>query len=699
MRSDRLITFKGFLNAFLKQHRERPDRPFCFVLGAGASRPSGIPAGVELARCWLEEMHVAEDFEGLPLEQWATADRLAIPDFDINRIGYFYPQLYSRRFKNRDQEGYAFLENQMDGKEPSFGYSVLAYLLSETRHKITITTNFDNLVADALSIHSNTFPIVVHHDSLAAYARVELRRPLIAKIHGGLGFQPKNSPEDVSNLPEGWKTSLHHILSRYTPIIIGYDGNDGSLMGFLEELPCGIPDTVYWCFRSKGSQPEEHLKAVSDRVREFVSKKNGWLVPILGFDELMAILLPRLKEMEDVPDLFERLKERARKREHDYEEQQRLLYEHAVGRPPSVQQREDDGPVEAKNIELGQAVAKLAGQRKEKPWWLWVQEADAQTDPDKKEAVYQMAIEAMPTNPSLLGNYAVFLYNTRKDANRAEEYYRRAIEDNPNEATNLGNYAVLLSEIRKDADRAEEYYKRAIVANPKHANNLGNYAVFLNDVRKDADRAEEYYKRAIEADPKHTNHLGNYARFLRTIRKDADRAEEYYKRAIEANPNNAMNLTSYAVFLNAIRKDADRAEEYYKRAIEANPNGGNSLGNYAQLLFIQGRDAEASVKLSEAEAAGTTPNALRIELTFYRLAHLPEAWPSKLAEMKSLLVEGARSPGWDLSGNVQRASQSGHLNIRLLEAIAHVISDDAPLASLDEFPEWRQATLAKPQTP
>ncbi len=663
MRSDRLITFKGFLDAFLKQHRERPDRPFCFILGAGASKPSGIPSGAELAKRWLEEMHLAEDFESLPLEQWATADRLEIKNFNINALGHSYPQLYSRRFRDHDEEGYAFLESQMDGKEPSFGYSVLAYLLSETRHKVVITTNFDNLVADALSIHSNTFPLIVGHDSLAAYARVELRRPLIAKVHGGLGFQPKSSPEDLSDLPEGWKTPLQRILARYTPIVIGYDGNDGSLMRFLEKLSDGIPDTIYWCFRSKGNQPEDHLKGVSERVRALVAKKKGWLVPILGFDELMAILLPRLKEVEDVPDLFERLKERARKREHDYEEQQRLLYEQAVGKSSSPQQKEADEPIGAKDVELGQAVVKLAGQRKEKPWWLWVQEAEAQTDPNAKDAIYQSAVEAMPTSPMLLGNYAAFLHNRPKDA-----------------------------------DRAEEYYKRAIEADPKYANALGNYAVFLENVRKDADRAEEYYKRAIEADPRDAGILGNYARFLKNVREDADRTEEYFKRAIEADPKHANNLNTYGVFLASIRKNADRAEEYFKRAIEADPKHANSLGNYAQFLFAHGRDAEARTKLSEAEAADAKPASLAVELAFYRLAHLPEVWPSELSNVKSFLVGGARSPRWDLSGNIQRAGQSGHPNTRLLEAIAHVISDDAPLASLDEFPEWKQATTPGPET-
>ena len=41
----------------------------------------------------------------------------------------------------------------MTDKEPSFGYSVLAQILAGTRHNVVITTNFDNLVVDALSFY------------------------------------------------------------------------------------------------------------------------------------------------------------------------------------------------------------------------------------------------------------------------------------------------------------------------------------------------------------------------------------------------------------------------------------------------------------------------------------------------------------------------------------------------------------------
>jgi len=86
MRNDRLMTLKGFLDSFLKQHQERPEHPFCFVLGAGASKQSGIPTGSEMAMQWLCEMHLAEDFEGMPLEKWATSDKLEIEGFDLNVI-------------------------------------------------------------------------------------------------------------------------------------------------------------------------------------------------------------------------------------------------------------------------------------------------------------------------------------------------------------------------------------------------------------------------------------------------------------------------------------------------------------------------------------------------------------------------------------------------------------------------------------
>ncbi len=44
---------QSFLAHFMRVQDQRPDRSFAFILGAGASRASGIPTGGELVQKWL----------------------------------------------------------------------------------------------------------------------------------------------------------------------------------------------------------------------------------------------------------------------------------------------------------------------------------------------------------------------------------------------------------------------------------------------------------------------------------------------------------------------------------------------------------------------------------------------------------------------------------------------------------------------
>src|ERR1035437_3624493 len=58
------------------------------------------------------------------LEKWATAERLGIPEFKYADRACFYPKIYERCFREYPEEGYAFLESVMSGKDPSPGYSI-----------------------------------------------------------------------------------------------------------------------------------------------------------------------------------------------------------------------------------------------------------------------------------------------------------------------------------------------------------------------------------------------------------------------------------------------------------------------------------------------------------------------------------------------------------------------------------------------
>ena len=607
---------------------------------------------------WLRDLHRELDFKGLPLETWATAENLGIPGFDVKQIASFYSQLYEKRFHDSPESGYAYLEDVMRDKEPSYGYSVLAYLLSETQHKIVITTNFDNLVADALSIHSSVFPLVVGHDSLAHYARAELRRPLIAKVHGGLGFAPKSEPNDLGCLTDGWCNALKRIFERCSPVVIGYDGNDGSLMSLLEQMPDDSIDNLRWCFYAPDDNTDSNLARVPERVQTLVASKRGRLVPIPGFDEVMLLLQRQMSPVMKMPNLRERMQERAKQRYELYAKQESELNDHVSGKAKSSPAAPIPQSTTDVNELLKHAMMELAAANKIKPWWQWENEATDAASIEERDVIYTKGITALPASVELLTNYANFLCDQRKDIDKAEEFYKRAMDADPKKAYTLGSYAVFLQDERKDIDKAEDFYKRAIDADPKGANNLGNYANFLCDERKDMDRAEDFYKRAIDADPKHANTLGNYAAFLQKERKDMDKAEDFYKRAIDADPKHA-----------------------------------NILGNYAQFCFLRNRHDEGIRVLSQAELLTPEAEDLAVELAFYHLAHDPEAWPAGLSKMISILTSGARSPGWDLGVNVAVAKQAGHPNPDLLGAVADVISKGAPLESLSRFPEW--AALAK----
>ncbi len=320
MRPPPIWTVNGFLSFFQEVHAAE-DRRFAFILGAGASLDSGIPMAGQLVGRWLQELHDREDHEDDPLAVWATAANLGIEGFEYQRAVEFYSQVFARRFADHPEEGYTYLERILHGHDPSFGYSVLAQVLASTRHRVVITTNFDNLVADALAIYTDTLPFVCGHESLASFVRINPRRPLVVKIHRDLLLAPKNRADEIAVLPDVLVRSLRDLLGSYTPIVIGYGGNDGSLMGLLRDVlqPGDIPGGIYWCYWAGGGQPGEP-------ILEVIRRHHGALIPIQGFDELMLQLNERLGYQRMDQRIADRANERVREYRKSFERLHRRVY-------------------------------------------------------------------------------------------------------------------------------------------------------------------------------------------------------------------------------------------------------------------------------------------------------------------------------------------------------------------------------------
>ena len=566
------ITSRQLVRMLKDASGESKGMKFCFLIGAGASMSSGIPTGADLARKWIQE--IEEDCGKDDFAKWKNKVQIS-----EDNVGEFYPQIYEKRFGHIPESGYDCIRHYMEGKEPSLGYLILANIMVREKHNVVITTNFDNLLEDAIRTYTKEKPFIAGHEALAGYVPKRSDRPIILKVHRDLFFHPFSDREHTGTIQKAWEDILDRFLSDYFLIVLGYGGNDESLMDYFTSL--NNRKQIYWCVYNPGEEPSnqdsendlswrEHLWGkLSSKARNILNP-NDFLIAINGFDIFMydcyaALGYKFLDGIEEIkrPNPMHELLEATYRRLENINAQRKEISE--IKRSLS-----QETSASYHNV-LSGALSYLF-------------DANQETDIDKKDKIYQEGIAKYPQDANLLGDYANFLHTIRHDYDQAEMYYKQALEADPKNAITLGNYAVFLNNIRHAYDQAERYYKQALEADPNHANTLGNYANFLCNIRHAYDQAEVYYKQALEADPNHANTFGNYANFLCNIRHAYDQAEVYYRRALEADPKNAVTLGNYAVFLNDIRHDYDQAERYYKKALDADQKNANALGNYAVFL-------------------------------------------------------------------------------------------------------------------
>ena len=699
------ITSRQLVRMLKDASGESKGMKFCFLIGAGASMSSGIPTGADLARKWIQE--IEEDCGKDDFAKWKNKVQIS-----EDNVGEFYPQIYEKRFGHIPESGYDCIRHYMEGKEPSLGYLILANIMVREKHNVVITTNFDNLLEDAIRTYTKEKPFIAGHEALAGYVPKRSDRPIILKVHRDLFFHPFSDREHTGTIQKAWEDILDRFLSDYFLIVLGYGGNDESLMDYFTSL--NNRKQIYWCVYNPGEEPSnqdsendlswrEHLWGkLSSKARNILNP-NDFLIAINGFDIFMydcyaALGYKFLDGIEEIkrPNPMHELLEATYRRLENINAQRKEISEikrslsqetsasyHNVlsGALSYLFDANQETDIDKKDKIYQEGIAKYP-QDTDLLGEYAVFLKNIRRDYDQSEVYYKRALEADLKDAITLGNYALFLENIRHDYNQAEVYYKRALEADPNHANALGAYALFLENIRHDYNQAEAYYKRALEADPKNANALGNYANFLCNIRHDYDQAEAYYKRALEADPNHANALGNYALFLNDIRQDYDQAETYYKKALEADPKNANALGNYAVFLKDIRRDYDQAEAYYKRALEADPKNAITLGNYAHFLITCRGDLKRADSLIQQAFESADNNErmkpLQAELWFYRHAHYYEEWGAEAEkELIALLDAGAKSIGWNLAPDIELARKNKHPHIEQVEAFAKALTEKA----------------------
>lgn len=594
---------------------------YCFVLGAGASRASGIRTGEEMMREWLGYLrdkgsgYVEDCAQELGLEKKDYAPVFE-KDHVLKNDDYF--TLFDLRFAGKPNVAYAYLEREMEEKYPSYGYYPLAMLLSNTQNRLVITTNFDSLIEDALYTYTFRHPLVVGHESLASYIANDARHPVIAKIHRDLLFQPLNRKEDMAELKAEWEKPLRSALSRYIPIVVGYAGGDRTFMSLLEEIEL---NGIYWC----------HLGEPSDQIKEIVSRQNGYLVRILGFDEVMFQIGERFSKEAGFGDPCQYVQEQAEKRCDLYRKSfEEIRNKYEVRKDP-----QDEKPLseDAKSdvLRFVDAMERYDRQRPGRPAegpalvekLLSQARKEAMNGAQEKAvALYTEVISLVPDNAEYYQRRSVALYKLK----RYEEALRddnRSIELEPDNGEYYNSRSATLYEMKRyeealqddnksielEAHNPEYYLSRGITlhamkryeealrdkteaivldgSNPQYYESRG---ITLHEMKRYEEALQDQEK-AILLEP------GNpeYPKALGVTLHELGRYEEALQsktRAIKLNDANPEYYISRAATLFTM-KQYQKALQDETKAIELDPSKAKYYENRAVTLHKLGRETEA----------------------------------------------------------------------------------------------------------
>jgi len=317
---------------------------------------------------------------------------------------------------------------------------------------------------------------------------------------------------------------------------------------------------------------------------------------------------------------------------------------------------------------------------------------DSRADRPAVEVAFQRAMSADPDYAQAPIRYATYLARERADPDRVLALLRRALASDPARTETLSAAAEFLA-MHGDLDQAEALHRRATRSTARATMHLHlrSYARFLDAYRAAPQRADTLWLEAIARYPDDADFTLQFARFLEEHRRDYDRAETFYRAGIATEPKNRWGLARLAVLLALRKGNLPQADIYFRRAIHLKADSPTTLANHAQALYLWGRKEEARKNADLAMMLRDLSDVGKLELLFYRAAHEPSAWPAVLQDIASSLERGVRSKGWPLQANADRAEADRHPSPQLIRQLARVISAQAALETLREFPEWPSA--------
>lgn len=525
---------------------------YSFLIGAGTSAHD-IPTAGTLINQWREEKYEAlnpnKDFE-----EWVDQKEPGRVQKEGREYGFWFEQRHKSIGKRRH-----FIENLVKDATPNFGHIVLASMMSGLNREndegknhqgyipVTLTPNFDDLLYDAFYLFLEDKPLMVDHNVIASQFQLTRDRPTIIKLHGDYLYNNiQNTEDETANLEDNIERALSLVLQEYGMIVLGYSGEDDSIMNVFEDDDFEVPDYgLFWCTRNADD--------LADRVKKLLQKDNAFAVEIDGAESFFNEMYEFLSDNDgfSVPDpdgIEKRAEERANKLREVVEE----------GGPDSLELKYQ-GNEYLQNEDYEKAVESYTEAIQQDPMSAsaYNGRGKAKGELGKLEDAiedYSQAIQIRPDSSPF--------YNNRGTAKIKNEKYKSGIED-------------LNQAIELDSENPTAYANRGLAKSW-----FGDYEAAIKNLNK-----------ALELDQQ-LMAAWNGRGLVRLGAGDYELAKEDFDRAIEIDSKNNQLYNNKGVAYNLLGNHIQAIEEF-KIAIELDPDSIRPRQHLSETYILSGDYDEA----------------------------------------------------------------------------------------------------------
>ncbi|MGF6968135.1 hypothetical protein OKW43_005163 [Paraburkholderia sp. WC7.3g] len=264
---------------------------FALLLGSGISRTAKIPTGWDITLDLIRQVAALKGANPEPdPEKWYGETFEKAPDYsdllDLLATTQTLRQQVVRSYIEPSDE-----ERSRGEKRPTAAHRAIADLMAKGYVRVVVTTNFDQLLEQALSEAGVTPTIIASADHVAGALPLVHAGPTIVKVHGDyLDTRIRNTVAELSSYDPALDKLLDRIFDEFGLIVCGWSGEwDIALKAAIDRAPSRrFP--MYWASRG---EPGASAKLL-------LSRRAGRLVQIDGADEFFEALEHRVLAVETI---------------------------------------------------------------------------------------------------------------------------------------------------------------------------------------------------------------------------------------------------------------------------------------------------------------------------------------------------------------------------------------------------------------